>query len=75
MNEEKIIRKEAEDFYKNILDTSNSYRVLEDIRDLKIRLNDFYTNESKAIFIDELEKKLVKDLTEHRLKAHTGIRK
>ena len=75
MNEEKIIRKEAEDFYKNILDTSNSYRVLEDIRDLKIRLNDFYTNESKAIFIDELEKKLVKDLTEHRIKAHNGIPK
>lgn len=75
MNEEKIIRKEAEDFYKNILDTSNKYKVLDDIRDLKIRLYDFYTNEAKAIFIDELEKRLVTDLNKHRIKAHNGIPK
>jgi hypothetical protein len=75
MNEEKIIRKEAEDFYINILDTSNRYRVLDDISDLKRRLYDFYTEETKAIFIDELEKRLVKDLNEHRIEAHNGIPK
>lgn len=73
MSDEKIIRQEAKDFYEDILDTSNSYRVLDDLSNLKSRLYDFYTEESKAIFIDELEKNLVTDLYEHRKKAHDGV--
>lgn len=68
MDEEKIIRKEAQDFYERKLNTSNSYKVIDDFKNLKARLYDFYTDESKAIFLEEIENSLTHDLKDHREK-------
>jgi TIR domain len=73
MNEEKIIRKEAEDFYERKLNTSNSYKVINDFNNLKIRLDDFYTEDYKAIFLEEIENSLTYDLKKHRDEKHGGL--
>lgn len=73
MNEEQIIRKEAIDFYERKLHTENSYKVIEDFKNLKIRLLDFYTDESKAIFLEEIENRLAYDLKKHRDEKHNGL--
>ena len=73
MDEEKIIRKEAEDFYERKLNTHNSYKVIDDFKNLKVRLYDFYTDESKAIFLEEIENRLTHDLKNHRDEKHNGL--
>lgn len=73
MDEEKIIRKEAEDFYERKLNTHNSYKVIDDFKNLKVRLYDFYTDESKALFLEEIENRLTHDLKNHRDEKHNGL--
>ncbi|KYH04463.1 hypothetical protein A1704_17360 [Chryseobacterium cucumeris] len=72
MNEEKIIRQEAQEFLENsnLLNpyTDSSERLFL----LKSKLNDFYTSEYKAMFLDELEISLKRDLQNHRDKSHGG---
>jgi len=72
MEEEKIIRNEAKDFFNNEIEDSNNGEAIEDFHLIKSRLNDFYTPESKSIFLDEIEKLIIKTLQYHRDKAHGG---
>ncbi|MEY5048143.1 MAG: hypothetical protein RLZZ175_1502 [Bacteroidota bacterium] len=72
MNEEEIIRKESFKFFDNKIKSSNKVNAIDDFHELKHRLNDFYTSENKAIFLDEIEFQIKKDLEEHRLEAHNG---
>jgi hypothetical protein len=73
MNEdEKTIRDEARDFYSNKIKNSIKVNVIDDVKELKNRLYDFYSSEFKAIFLDEIETQVKKDLKEHRDSAHGG---
>lgn len=74
MNEETIIRKEAFEFFENKLIYSSKSEVIDRFQDLKFRLLDFYTDEYKAIFLDEIQTSLVTHLTEHRNESHKGER-
>lgn len=72
MDEEQIIRKEAKEFFEWKIDGSNNHNAIDDFHELKSRLYDFYSSESKAIFLDEIEVLIKTDLQEHRTKAHRG---
>jgi hypothetical protein len=72
MNEELIIRKEAKQFFDLKIDGSDNLNAIDDIHELKSRLYDFYSAESKAIFLDEVETLIKTDLIVHREKAHGG---
>ncbi|MEZ4992745.1 MAG: toll/interleukin-1 receptor domain-containing protein [Saprospiraceae bacterium] len=72
MNEESIIRKEASDFYIQYLSRSRPGKSIEYFHKIKSRLHDFYSPESKSIFLDELEIKIKEDLRKHRDTAHNG---
>ncbi|HEY5588766.1 MAG TPA: toll/interleukin-1 receptor domain-containing protein [Candidatus Paceibacterota bacterium] len=72
MEEEKIIRIEAKDFYKQKIEHSDNREAIDDFHEIKSRLYDFYTPESKSIFLDEVEKLIIKALHDHRNKAHGG---
>ncbi|RXG31867.1 toll/interleukin-1 receptor domain-containing protein [Leeuwenhoekiella marinoflava] len=72
MNEEKIIREEALEYYENS-NINNPYAESSDVlRNLKSRLYDFYSSEFKAIFLDELNNLITENLELHRKKAHSG---
>lgn len=72
MEDENIIRSEAKDFFKRKIEYSNSGDAIDDFHLIKSRLYDFYSSESKSIFLDELEKLIIKALQDHRDKAHGG---
>jgi hypothetical protein len=72
MEDEIIIRQEAKDFHYRYIERSKSSNVMDDIRNLKDRLTDFYSSESKAIFLDEVEKIVIQNLVDHRNRAHNG---
>jgi hypothetical protein len=72
MNDEEIIRKEAQEFYEDKIEMSSSYRAITDIHELQRRLRDFYSPESKAIFLDEVEKQIKVALQNHRDQSHDG---
>lgn len=72
MEDEKIIRAEALDFYHSKIERSQMYEAIDDFHELKRRLNDFYTPENKAIFLDTISVKIVDELQKHRDKAHGG---
>lgn len=72
MHDEEIIRQEAREFHRDEIELSSRYDAVEDIHELKSRLYDFYSPESKAIFLDEIEKQIVIKLQEHRNNAHGG---
>ena len=72
MDEEQIIRKEAKDFFEWKIDGSSNRNAIDDFHELKSRLYDFYSPESKAIFLDQIEILIKTDLVYHRQKAHAG---
>jgi hypothetical protein len=72
MDPETIIRKEAEEFYKYEIDNSSRNHAHEDFEELRYRLNDFYSPESKAIFLDQTEILLKTGLQNHWDEAHGG---
>lgn len=72
MQDEEIIRQEAREFHRDEIIASSRYDAIDDIHELKKRLYDFYSPESKAIFLDEVEKQIIITLQEHRNKAHGG---
>ncbi len=53
MEDENIIRQEAREFYTRKIEHSTKSEATDDIHELKSRLYDFYSRESKAIFLDE----------------------
>ncbi|QEM12958.1 toll/interleukin-1 receptor domain-containing protein [Mucilaginibacter rubeus] len=73
MEEEAIIRQEAKDFHRKTIEGSRKVEAIDDFHELKHRLYDFYSPESKAIFLDEIEKQIVSALKAHRDKAHGGL--
>jgi len=72
MNEEEIIRKEAKEFYEWKINQSDNYNIVEEFQLIKSRLYDFYTSESKAIFLDEIEIIVKTNLHKHRKERHNG---
>jgi hypothetical protein len=72
MQNEVIIRQEAKEFYSRKMERSNRGNAIDDIHEVKQRLEDFYSPESKAIFLDEIERQVTKALQDHRDKAHGG---
>lgn len=75
MDDEKIIRDEAKVFHENEIVMSRKVQAIDDIQKLKSRLYDFYAPESKAIFLDEVEREIKITLQRHRDKAHGGFPK
>ena len=76
MNEEQIIRNEAKGFFNdNLGDNSENINAIDDFHKLKSRLFDFYTSEKKALFLDEIESLINKDLKEHKDLMHRGTNK
>ena len=73
MEEESIIRQEAKDFHEKEIEGSIKVEAIDDFHKLKHRLYDFYSSESKAIFLDEIEKQIVSELKTHREKAQGGL--
>jgi hypothetical protein len=70
--DELVIRKEAEQFHDWKLGASPNAQPIDDFHELKKRLRDFYTPESKAIFLDEIQKRMLAALEDHRNKKHGG---
>lgn len=70
--DEEIIRQEAQYFFKTKIDHSRHPKAIDDFHEIKSRLHDFYSAESKAIFLDEIQKLIVTTLQEHRDKSHGG---
>jgi len=52
---EKTIREEAKQFYEWKIAQSSNNQAIEDFHAIKRRLHDFYSPESKAIFLDEIQ--------------------
>ena len=71
-SEEKVIRREAQEFYNLNLGPSPNALVIDDFHKVKYRLTDFYTLENKAIFLDEIQSLIIHELTDHRIKKHGG---
>lgn len=72
MNEEKIIREEAREFYDRSSLSKPRVKSADKLSDLKYRLSDFYSADYKAIFLDEIQKTATEELHEHREKSHGG---
>lgn len=70
--DETIIRQEAQYFFKTKISHSQNHKAIDDFHELKSRLDDFYSAESKAIFLDEIQKLIATTLQAHRDKAHGG---
>lgn len=66
MNSEQIIRLEAQNFVKNNYNLQKYYEAINLIHSIKERLSDFYTEESKSVFLDEIKSFLLEKLREHR---------
>lgn len=73
MNDEEIIRLEAQEFYQQDIVMSRSDLASDHIHDIRHRLSDFYSSENKAIFLDEIEILISKELQKHRDNAHGGL--
>lgn len=72
MNEEKIIRDEAIKFVDRKISLGSHIEPITQFENVRSRLYDFYSSESKSIFLDEIEKNIVSQLQNHRDKAHGG---
>lgn len=70
--DERIIRKEASDFYSWKLQRSGKAHAVDDFKELTYRLQDFHTPENKAIFLDEIQFLITDHLKKHRDEKHGG---
>jgi hypothetical protein len=70
--DEKIIRREATEFYQHKIKGSDNSEAIDDFKELSYRLNDFYTPSNKALFLDEIERQIDDNLKKHRDKSHGG---
>jgi hypothetical protein len=71
MDNEEIIRSEAQKLFNYQLDSS-SKQTDELVNIIRGKLTDFYPSENKAIFLDELKRLINQQLLEHRNKHHEG---
>lgn len=72
MEDEQVIRKEAREFYLYQVEMGKSDLPSVHINMIKSRLGDFYSAEDKAIFLDEIETVVKKNLQRHRDNSHNG---
>jgi hypothetical protein len=72
MNDENIIRDEAHSFATIFMRIGAKDSPIEIFEKVKLRLLDFYPNESKAIFLDEIKKYIESELEKHRDQKHGG---
>ncbi len=70
MDEERIIREEANYFANRNLTFSERVRAIEKFKILKERLKDFYSAEYKAIFLNQVQNVVNKKLAERRKSSH-----
>jgi len=73
MNPEDIIRKEANHFFERKIQHSDRVQAIDIFHEIQIRLYDFYSEEHKALFLDEIELLVKADLQEHRDENHGGL--
>lgn len=71
MQDEKIVRQEAKQFFDWHIGGGHQ-EPIKQFHEIKNRLYDFYSDEFKAIFLDEIQRYLIEQLTDHRNKAHGG---
>ena len=72
MEDELVIRQEAIQFFNSKIIRSQNYLPIRDIYDLRSRLDDFYSDENKSIFLDEILQETNKYFSKHRNEAHGG---
>lgn len=73
MSPEEIIRNEANAFMNG--DLKLRINAIDEFEQIKTRLNDFYPDQNKAIFLDEIKIFVTDKLQKHRDKAHGGLAK
>ncbi|WP_281991412.1 toll/interleukin-1 receptor domain-containing protein [Aquimarina aggregata] len=71
MTEESVIRNESKLFYERYLndDIANAAKTFKVLKD---RLQDFYSPQSKSVFLDEIKLIVQEDLKNHRDEKHGG---
>ncbi|WP_338762014.1 toll/interleukin-1 receptor domain-containing protein [Bernardetia sp. ABR2-2B] len=72
MTEEEVIKLEAKDFFEESIEASLGYNVDNKVSELRSKLYGFYSDVSKAIFLDEIYKHTHKYVKNHIDKAHNG---
>lgn len=72
MQDENIIRQEAREFHFINIEHSDKGKGIDVFHDLKNRLLDFYASDDKAIFLDEVAKRIKVTLQKHRDEKHDG---
>lgn len=72
MENELVIRQEAVQFFNSKIARSKNYLPINDIHELKTRLYDFYSEENKSIFLDEILQQTNKYFSKDRQDAHGG---
>lgn len=72
MQEEKVIRDEAKQFYVWHIGGGGHGEPIKQFHQIRERLEDFYSPEYKAIFLDEIQNTITEQLLDHRNKAHGG---
>ncbi|HLP53983.1 MAG TPA: toll/interleukin-1 receptor domain-containing protein [Fluviicola sp.] len=72
MQDEKIIRQEAKQFFEWHIGGGGHHEPIKQFHEIKSRLYDFYSDEFKAVFLDEIQICITDQLLDHRKKAHGG---
>jgi hypothetical protein len=72
MDDEQIIRNEAQKFSKRSLGIRGTVDPVALVQKIKSRLLDFYSAESKSIFLDEIKQYVITELQKHRDESHQG---
>jgi hypothetical protein len=73
MTDEEVVRLEAYECYQTEVAGSEQLdSPIDIIMRIKERLSNFYSNDNKAIFLDQIQKQIVSNLQKHRSKSHGG---
>jgi len=73
MENERIIREEATYFCNRYLNFSSDTRAIKQFKLLKERLEDFYSPEFKAIFLDQIENQIKEKFEQYKNTKHNGV--
>jgi len=72
MQDEIIVRQEAKQFFEWHIGGGGHNEPIKQFHQIKERLYDFYSDEFKSIFLDEIQNIITSQLLDHRNKAHNG---
>lgn len=73
-NNENVIKEEAASFFEYNIEGSHNVSAVDDFKLIQTRLRDFYPNENKTIFLEEVKRLISVAHEEHILVAHNGDR-